>query len=158
MANQTFWVSTATNNDVPKVQKLAQGHTVVNPGLEQTVWFQNLLCRRAPPLFPKFHFLTLVPILKKTGIGMNGNEPQAMSKDLILDNGCVVVHQDLFHSHSWHLPNKIKSLTYKDPTDSLSIYSLPANIERHLFLKKCLMKSLQMNRRNAQEYCRKNKP
>lgn len=50
--------------------------------------------------------LTLVPILKKTGISMNGNEPQAMSKDLILNNGCVVVHQDLFHSHGWHLPKK----------------------------------------------------
>lgn len=59
--------------------------------------------------------LTLVPILKKTGIGMNRNEPQAMSKDLILDNGCVVVHKDLFHSHGWHLTKKTGSFTYRLP-------------------------------------------
>lgn len=73
--------------------------------------------------FPKISLsqtLTLVPIFKKTGISVNGNEPQAMSKDLILDNGCVVVHQDLFHSHGWHLPEKITSLIFRDPTDSPS--------------------------------------
>lgn len=37
---------------------------------------------------------------------MNGDEAQAVGEDLILDDGRVVVHQDLFHSHGRHLPKE----------------------------------------------------
>lgn len=80
------------------------------------------------PKMPLSQTLTLVPVLKKTRISMNGNEPQAMSKDLILDNGCVVVHQDLFHSHGWHLPNK--TITHLPRPHRFPIYPLPADTDR----------------------------
>ena len=37
---------------------------------------------------------------------MNGDETQAVGEDLILDDGRVVVHQDLLHSHGRHLPKE----------------------------------------------------
>lgn len=89
---------------------------------------------------------------------MDGNEPQAMSEDLILHNGCVVVHQDFFHSHGWHLPNKTESLIYKDLKDSAPIPRRLTQIGRDLFLEESLIRSLQMSKRNAQQNGRKNKP
>lgn len=65
--------------------------------------------RGARPPFPQISFsqtLTLVPIFKKTGVSMNGDETQAVGKDLILDDGRVVVHQDLLYSHGRHLPKE----------------------------------------------------
>ena len=61
---------------------------------------ESLSEEHSPP-FPQMSFsqtLTLVPIFKKTGVGMNGDEAQAVGEDLLLDDGRVVVHQDLLHS------------------------------------------------------------
>jgi len=69
---------------------------------------ESLSEEHSPP-FPQMSFsqtLTLVPIFKKTGVGMNGDEAQAVGEDLILDDGRVVVHQDLLHSHGRHLPKE----------------------------------------------------
>lgn len=123
-----------------------QKFSVVDPGSEHRQSdFRIYSAEKSYSPSPKISFsqaLTLVPIFKKTGISVNGNEPQAMSEDLILDNGCVVVHQDLFHSHGWHLPNK--TIIYQD------INSLLADIGRERPLP---LRILDENFTNEQEKC-----
>jgi hypothetical protein len=61
----------------------------------------------------------LVPIFKETRISEDGDEPQAVSKDLILDYGRVVIHQDLLHGHCRHLPKEAKQTTDLHPSPCL---------------------------------------
>ena len=46
---------------------------------------------------------TFSPVFEQSGVDLDGNEPESVSQDLVLDDGRVVVDEDLVDGHCWHL-------------------------------------------------------